>query len=105
MHFAEVSVPGVPTKSSQVLFRSVWRAFTTKRRQRRVVREVRGVGGVEISLCIGVPELIVALDAAPKLYMVVLCTIVGSLLSRLPSLDFGNHVPHRCRYEVDVSQE
>ena len=46
------------------------------RRQRRVIGETRGVGGVEISLCTGVPELIVALDAAPELYTV-LHTIVG----------------------------
>ena len=50
--------------------------LTTKRRQRRVIGETRGVGGVEISLCTGVPELIVALDAAPELYTV-LYTIVG----------------------------
>ena len=50
--------------------------LTTKRRQRRVIGEARGVGGVEISLCSGVAELIVALDAAPELYTV-LYTIVG----------------------------
>ena len=48
----------------------------TKRRQRRVVGQNRGDGDVEISLCTGVPELIVALDAAPELYTV-LHTIVG----------------------------
>ena len=50
--------------------------LTTKRRQRRVIGETRGAGGVEISLCTGVAELIVALDAAPELYTV-LYTIVG----------------------------
>ena len=50
--------------------------FTTKRRQRRDIEENRGDGGVEISLCTGVPDLIVALDAAQELYTV-LCTIVG----------------------------
>ena len=50
--------------------------LTTKRRQRRVIGEIRGVGDVEISLTTGVPELIVALDAAPELYTV-LHTIVG----------------------------
>ena len=47
--------------------------LTTKRRQRRVIGETRGDGGVENSLCTGVPELIVALDAAPELYTVVGC--------------------------------
>ena len=50
--------------------------LTTKRRERRVIGETRGVGGVEIYLCTGVAELIVALDAAPELYTV-LYTIVG----------------------------
>ena len=50
--------------------------LTTKKRQRRVFGETRGDGGVEISLCTGVPELIVALDAAPELYTA-LYTIVG----------------------------
>ena len=49
--------------------------LTTKRRQRRVIGETRGVGGVEISLCTGL-ELIVALDAAQELYTV-LYMIVG----------------------------
>ena len=40
-------------------------------------RENRGDGGVEISLCTGVPDQIVALDAAPGLYTV-LYTIVPS---------------------------
>ena len=60
-----------------------------------------------MSLRIGVPELIVALDAAPELYSVVhdhrlWCRF---LPSRLPSLDFGNHVPYRLRREVVVSQK
>ena len=58
--------------------------LTTKRRHRRVIGETRGDGGVEISLCTGVPELIVALDAAPLLctasYTIVGCG--GAFLSR-----------------------
>ena len=66
--------------------------LTTKGRQRRVVGENRAV---EMSLGTGVPELIVALDPAPELYTVLSCSlvVVGLLLSRLPSLDFGNLVP------------
>ena len=58
------------------------------------------------SLCPrGIPELIVALDAAPDLYTV-LYTIVGcggasSSEAFVPRL----HVPHRFRCEVVVSQE
>ena len=50
--------------------------LTTKRRQRRVIGENRGVGGVEMSLRTGVPEVIVSLDAAPELYTVLCRSLV-----------------------------
>ena len=49
---------------------------TTDRRHRRVIGEDRGDGGVENSLRTGVPDLIVALDAAPELYTVLYTIVV-----------------------------
>ena len=88
MRFAGVSVPGRPDKfftsplpSSEhfpVVLSSCASEGCSRQRGANDELSVRtdADGGVEISLCTGVLELIVALDAAPELYTV-LYTIVG----------------------------
>ena len=101
MHFAGVSVP---TTFSQVLVhhQSIFPSFLPEDAHNKSAPQTScrrgGDGGVKISLRTGVPELIVALDAAPELYTVLYTIVVCGV-------DFGNHVPHRFRREVVVSQK
>ena len=117
MRFAEVSVPNVPTASSQVLFHHLCifpsdshpflledahnkEAPTTSHRRRLRgwwCRNSIAHWSSRTDRRTGCRSRIVHGVVHDRR---VWCRL---LLARLPSLDFGNHVPHRLRREVSLS--
>ena len=105
MHFAEAFVPDVPTISSQILFhhQNVFPSYSPSLQKDAHNKEAPSTNypeRIEVIVvsrfsCALASKLIVALDAAPKLYTVLYTSFVVEpcfFFSWRPSIDFGDHM-------------